>query len=418
MTTASTPIIPDYAQPTAAGGFVTQTRALFVDAYRELNAKKLFWIVLILSVVVVAGFATMGINERGVTLFKLEFPGAWNTNLITKGEFYKMLFVIFAIPIWLAWLATILAIISTSSIFPDMLSGGSIDLYLAKPIARLRLFLTKYITGLTFVTLQVAGFSITAFFVIGIRGGSWEPGLFLAIPIMVLFFSYLFSVCVLLGVLTRSTIAAMLLTLLIWLFFWAAHTSEQTIHLFRITAEVRQEKLAKVIARNDADIARYREQAQPATTQTAQPAASTQPATAPSGAGVEGLIRNIEFQRDATIKQKEDAVGTLKNLQLADRIAHGVNVFVPKTTQTVDLLRRSLVNAAHLPGQYDEEERNNNRRGGRNRDNDFNPGDPEVQKRLRRDIDSTSPMYVIGTSIGFELVILALGAWIFCRRDF
>ena len=118
MTTASTPIIPDYAQPTAAGGFVTQTLALFVDAYRELNAKKLFWIVLILSVVVVAGFATMGINERGVTLFKLEFPGAWNTNLITKGEFYKMLFVIFAIPIWLAWLATILAIISTSSIFP------------------------------------------------------------------------------------------------------------------------------------------------------------------------------------------------------------------------------------------------------------------------------------------------------------
>src|SRR6185369_15448186 len=104
MTTASTPIIPDYAQPTAAGGFVTQTLALFVDAYRELNAKKLFWIVLILSVVVVAGFATMGINERGVTLFKLEFPGAWNTNLITKGEFYKMLFVIFAIPIWLAWL--------------------------------------------------------------------------------------------------------------------------------------------------------------------------------------------------------------------------------------------------------------------------------------------------------------------------
>ena len=64
MTTASTPIIPDYAQPTAAGGFVTQTLALFVDAYRELNAKKLFWIVLILSVVVVAGFATMAIAYR------------------------------------------------------------------------------------------------------------------------------------------------------------------------------------------------------------------------------------------------------------------------------------------------------------------------------------------------------------------
>src|SRR3954451_16734938 len=219
MTTTTTTIIPGYAPPSATGGFVTQTVALFVDAYRELNAKKLFWVVMILSVVVVAGFATMGINERGVTLFKLEFPGAWNTAIITKGEFYKMMYVLFAIPIWLAWLATILAIISTFSIFPDMLTGGSIDLYLGKLLRRPRLVLTKYITGLTFVTLQVAAFSVTAFLVIGIRGGSWEPGLFLAIPVMVLFFSYLFAVCALLGVLTRSTIAAMLLTLLIWLFF-------------------------------------------------------------------------------------------------------------------------------------------------------------------------------------------------------
>src|SRR4051812_36628543 len=143
MTTTTTTIIPDYAPPSATGGFVTQTVALFVDAYRELNAKKLFWVVMILSVVVVAGFATMGINERGVTLFKLEFPGAWNTALITRGEFYKMMYVLFAIPMWLAWLATILAIISTSSIFPDMLTGGSVGPYPGQPHRPPRPFLPK-----------------------------------------------------------------------------------------------------------------------------------------------------------------------------------------------------------------------------------------------------------------------------------
>jgi hypothetical protein len=47
------------------------------------------------------------------------------------------------------------------------------------------------------VWLQVLVFSTASFLVIGLRGGSWEPGLFLAVPIVTLMFSYLFSVCVL-----------------------------------------------------------------------------------------------------------------------------------------------------------------------------------------------------------------------------
>ena len=39
---------------------MTQTAALFLDAYRELQAKKLFWAVMILSVVVIGLFAAFG----------------------------------------------------------------------------------------------------------------------------------------------------------------------------------------------------------------------------------------------------------------------------------------------------------------------------------------------------------------------
>jgi ABC-type transport system involved in multi-copper enzyme maturation permease subunit len=429
MTTAATTQarpIPDYSRPAARGGWVTQTIALFVDAYRELNHKKLFWVVLILSVLVVAGFAIPGINERGITLFKLEFNSAFNSKFISPGDFYKMLYIVFAIPIWLAWIATILAIVSTASIFPDMLTGGSIDLYLAKPISRLRLFLTKYITGLTFVTLQVALFSLTAFVVIGIRGGAWEPGLFLAVPVVVLFFSYLFAVSVLLGVLTRSTIAAMLLTLLFWVFIWAAHTADQTIHLFKIAGEVKQERLATVIARNDADLARYQEQLRQQTG-AAQPAAApgaTQPSTTQPATGLAGLIKNIEFQRDATLKEKSSSAGTLRNLQTAARVSDALSAALPKTGQTINLLRRSLVRAAHLPGHYDEsdDQPNGNGRGRRGRGNrddaDFDPGDPEVARRLQSRLESESPSYILGTSVAFEAVVLVLAAWVFCRRDY
>ena len=44
-----------------------QTWALFVDAYRELNSKRLFWITMTLSALVVAVFGMFGINERGLT---------------------------------------------------------------------------------------------------------------------------------------------------------------------------------------------------------------------------------------------------------------------------------------------------------------------------------------------------------------
>ncbi len=63
---------------------MTQTLALLLDAYRELNAKKMFWVVLILSALVVIAFAGTGINERGITMFGMQFQSELNTTIIPK----------------------------------------------------------------------------------------------------------------------------------------------------------------------------------------------------------------------------------------------------------------------------------------------------------------------------------------------
>ncbi len=213
---------------------MTQTWAIFLEAYRNLNSKKLFWLVLILSALVVMAFACLGINENGLKIAFWQIDNnVLNTKQMPPDQFYKAMFVQIGIGIWLSWLATILAIISTAGIFPDLLTSGSIDLFVSKPISRLRLFITEYAAGLLFVALQVTIFSAACFLVIGLRGGAWEPGLFLAVPIMVCFFSYLFSVSTLLGVLTRSTVAALLLTLLFWFFVWAIGTAENTLLMFK-----------------------------------------------------------------------------------------------------------------------------------------------------------------------------------------
>jgi hypothetical protein len=42
---------------------MTQTLALLLDAYRELNARKMFWITLVLSGMCVIAFALFGVSE-------------------------------------------------------------------------------------------------------------------------------------------------------------------------------------------------------------------------------------------------------------------------------------------------------------------------------------------------------------------
>ena len=208
---------------------------MLLDGYRELNSKRMFWIVLFLSGIVVMAFGAVGVKDEKLTFLWFDTPvpvpfgGPGPVPDAVRREF--------GISIWLAFAATILALISTASIFPDFISGGSIDLYLSKPISRLRLFVTKYLAGLLFVASQVAIFATASYVVIGVRGHTWENGIFLAIPLVVCFFSYLYAVSVLAGVVTRSTLAAVLLTVLFWFFLFCLDRGEVSLLMFKYGAE-------------------------------------------------------------------------------------------------------------------------------------------------------------------------------------
>lgn len=364
-----------------------QTIALFVDAYRELNARKLFWATLILSGLVVALFALIGITDKGVRVGVWEFDlFGINTDVMSSEEFYKSMFVNFGIGFWLAWIATILALVSTASIFPDFVSSGAIDLSLAKPIGRLRLFLTKYLTGLLFVTLQVSVFSLAAFFLIGVMGGAWEPALFLSIPIIVLFFSYLYSLCVLLGVWTRSTIAALMLTLLVWFGIFLVHSAESSLLTFKILFG--QQQTAQLYemdqARQLLDRLKVEQEAD------------------------EEKIEQLTSRIDRLQEDVDSSDVTQQRLTTAHRISMGVKTILPKTTETVGLLRRWLVEMAQLPEESSPEPRD-----------PFSPGrNPALEREMEEQLRERSIAWIGGTSLLFELTVLSLAAWIFVRRDF
>ncbi|MGD0463130.1 MAG: hypothetical protein ABSB74_11655 [Tepidisphaeraceae bacterium] len=372
---------------------MSQTLALIWDAYRDLNSRRMFWIVLILSALVAASFAAIGVTSTGFKIFTWEIPSPiLNSKELSPGDFYKSIFLNYGIGFWLTWLATVLALISTASLFPDFLAGGAVDLYLSKPISRLRLFLTKYACGLLFVGLQIGCFCGASFVVIGLRGGAWEPGIFLAVPIVVLFFSYLFCFCVLIGVWTRSTVAAVLLTFLFWVFTFGVHTTEVTLLTFKLTEESAAARLDKLIQSDQERLANW------------QRAKATRPTTQNSD-----YVTMYQNDLKSDRAKRQDMHGSFVR---PHAIFYDVKTVLPKTSETVALLERMLISSARL-----EHVARDRQDDSENSSAELN-GNPIPMRELQAEIRSRSVGWIVGTSVGFEAVVLALAAWIFCRRDY
>ncbi|HEY4330496.1 MAG TPA: ABC transporter permease [Phycisphaerae bacterium] len=371
---------------------MTQTLAILLDAYRELQSKKMFWVVLTLNLLAICGFAIIGANDHTITVLWFEPLGDMTAGGTDPHVLYKIVYSYFIVGFWLTWLASLLALISTAGIFPDFLSSGSVDLFLARPITRLRLFFTKYFAGMLFVTLQVSVFTVLSFLVLGIRAGIWQLGLLWAIPLVVLFFSYLFSICVLLGTLMRSTVAALLLTILAWFGIWAVDRGESVVLTYRQGLELRQAYLDDEIEAKDAQIAKL------------------------------GSDPGNTSQLDLAKSQRNDLADERKKLEIspalttAENVAFGIKSLVPKTRETINLLDRVLFTDKDLQesSKHDDAAASQPEFGPRR-------GGPRFEARrsdqIKRD-RQRSVWWIIGTSLLFEAVVLALAAWHFCTRDF
>ena len=369
---------------------MTQTLALFIDAYRELNARKMFWITLILSGLVVSVLLIIGVvdNPDATTAFNkqhikimfwetpIPLPPGMDLEDILKGTFVYM-----GIGVWLTWAAAILALISTAGIFPDFLSAGAIDLVLHKPIGRLRIFLTKYAGGLLFVALQVTVFSTAAFLIVGLRAGAWEPAFFLSIPLVVAFFSFLFCVSVLIGTLTRSAITSLLVTMLFWLMIFAFNVADVELSKPRVTNEIYVEKLEErlVELRTATD-------------------------------------SNSKIRIPVVEKELVEATEARETWEKWHNLIVGIKTALPKTGETISLLERQLIERADLPDTNSDNK--NNLPPITSKMAVVGVRSTDVIKRIEDIYLNRSVAWIIGTSLIFEAFILSIACWIFCRRDY
>lgn len=398
------------------------TWAMLLDAYRELNAKKLFWITMAISALVVVAFACVSTTPKGLKILAWEFENPFfNSILLPNAAFYKLMFQTFGINFWLTWAASIIGLIATCSMIPDFIAGGSIELTLSKPVSRFRLFITKYAAGLVFTFLQVLVFTTAVFLLIGIRGGEWSPRVFLAVPIVTLTYSYLFAMCAFVGMLSRSAIFSLIATIIFWVAIFAADTVESGFMLgLRTQSEVQVERLNK-------EIAAFEEKPKAEDGTNAGPSDAKEPS--------KGLI-----DRAAAMFKPRKAPPSLPKLKgelvVAEkakerwtrwhRIAFAVKTILPKTRETTNLVSRVILPESQMKGFKDAQlqqaiESQRAFREARNGEGDDDIpafADVRIASEVERRINQRSVWWVLGTSLGFEALVLALTGWMFSRRDF
>jgi len=120
-------------------------------------------------------------------------------------------------------------------------------------------------------------------------------------------------------------------------------------------------------------------------------------------------VNRLQTQLDRDQHQRAD---TGNSIDLAHQIFYDVKTLLPKTSETVALLERELVDSARLHRVADARQDNS-----QDSQVDFN-GNPVDVKALQAAIRGRTIGWIVGTSVAFEAVVLALAAWLFCRRDY
>ena len=143
--------------------------------------------------------------------------------------------------VFLYFICTFLAIFATAHLVPRMQEKGTIDLYLSRPVSRVRLLLSRYIAGLILAGSNVVYLIGTIWLIIAWKTHVFHPRFLLGGTIIFLIIAILLAFAFLVGVVTSSTAVSIMTTYGIFFFglMLAAHD--------RIAAAVSKEWQAALI---------------------------------------------------------------------------------------------------------------------------------------------------------------------------
>lgn len=115
-------------------------------------------------------------------------------------------------------LCTSMAIFATAHLVPRMQDKGTVDLYLSRPVSRLKLITSRYVAGLVLATSNVAYLLTAIWLIVTWKTHVAHPRFFVAGALIVFVIATLMAFAFLIGVITSSTGVSIMATVAIALF--------------------------------------------------------------------------------------------------------------------------------------------------------------------------------------------------------
>ena len=110
-----------------------------------------------------------------------------------------------------------IAIFATAHLVPRMMEKGTVDLYLSRPIGRVKLLLSRYLAGMLLAGINIAYLIGTMWIIVVWKTHVWHPRFLLAGLIILFFVASLLALAFLIGVITSSTAVSIMTTYAIFI---------------------------------------------------------------------------------------------------------------------------------------------------------------------------------------------------------
>src|SRR5580704_5841886 len=187
------------------------TGALIHDTFREALARKIFWGLFGLSVVMILFFLFLlkiDIVEGGVATVSL-FGGTSNrmqdVDRVVRGVYAGIATFLYT------W-GMFLSVFASSGLIPSILEPGRIELLVSKPVSRAHILLGRYAGNVLVVSCNVIFLVLGIWTILGVKTGIWSGTFLISIATTIFIFAVLLGVVVLIGVLFDSAALSTMVT--------------------------------------------------------------------------------------------------------------------------------------------------------------------------------------------------------------
>ena len=187
------------------------TLALIRDTFREAFARKIFWGLFGLSLLMVLFFLFLlkiDIVEGAVatvSLFGRTANRMTDIDRLVRGVYGGIATFLYT------W-GMFLAVFASAGLIPSVMEPGRIELLVSKPVSRSHILLGRYAGNVLVVSCNVAFLVLGIWTILGFKTGIWSPLFLISIATTIFIFAVLLAVVVLVGVLFDSAALSTMVT--------------------------------------------------------------------------------------------------------------------------------------------------------------------------------------------------------------